>query len=580
MTQQQTRSVLPLTLYAHHFSNQLHYFADTFAGIIETGENARHVGLLTSQQRLINWVTIQLPPPPQQVLLFGIGSGVLAMQLVGLGYQVSVYIENIDATTEALNSFAKKLTLLTELPPTACYDVAMIIESQHSIAPLAFFNQLYKLLNQQASVYQLSSVSLKRYHDDEFERLPLLDTYKKQIARCGFQVNEPVMLTDYITESLDDFVKNMSRQKLYLCERLHLSARNFTRLVIELEQQRQRYHDGRYGYAFLHFEKTKLPRWHTSEVTEQDQAAVSGLFAQVFKHPLSKKVWQWKYAGEHGMGTAAWRDGQLVAHYGGMVRRILYFGQPEKAAQICDVMVEEKERGVLTRKGAFFLSGASFPECYLGHGNDVLLGFGFPTYHHQRIAELLNLYTEVGRMVEITWQPLTGKPKLLSRIRHINPDNKHDQSIVNQLWRHMKAELTDHIVGIRDWKQVKYRYFDHPENNYDVLLITRRFTRQPLGVIVLRREENFYKLLDIIAPTKHIPIILEQTRRIVAQWGGEKVVLWITNNYANLLHELGEAEVKELDVCIPHCTWYKGQGPDVEEVKDKWLLLGGDTDFM
>jgi hypothetical protein len=124
---------------------------------------------------------------------------------------------------------------------------------------------------------------------------------------------------------------------------------------------------------------------------------------------------------------------------------------------------------------------------------------------------------------------------------------------------------------------VRHRYLEHPHKKYELLLVSRRFSGQPLGIIVLYRDEAVCKLLDIIAPLRQIPLLIRQARRIAGHWGAKTLSLWITENFVSLFSRAG-GELHPLDIRIPHCIWY--EGPPVEAVRNKWWLMGGDTDFL
>jgi hypothetical protein len=278
------------------------------------------------------------------------------------------------------------------------------------------------------------------------------------------------------------------------------------------------------------------------------------------------------------MATAAWQDSQIVAHYGGILRELRYFGNPKWGVQIVDVMVSTQQRGVLTRRGPYFLVGATFPECYAGYGAKVLLGYGFPTARAIRTAEVLGLYADVGKMTEIRWPTITGRPHWWTRIRHLHPlENSHDRQVIDDLWAQMFPFFTQDIIGVRNWQYVHYRYLEHPHKQYELLLVTRRFSNKPLGVVIIYREGETCKLLDLIAPPSHFPLLIQQIRRMAGLWGMSTVSTWITENFASLFIQIG-GEPHPVDVRIPHCIWYAG--PPTEEVRGHWWLMEGDTDFM
>lgn len=64
------------------------------------------------------------------------------------------------------------------------------------------------------------------------------------------------------------------------------------------------------------------------------------LFEKIFKHKMSPEMWQWKYGSERCKAIGIWCENALIAHYGGMGRSVLYFGKPQMAVQIGDVMVD------------------------------------------------------------------------------------------------------------------------------------------------------------------------------------------------------------------------------------------------
>jgi len=431
------------------------------------------------------------------------------------------------------------------------------------------------LLIESGQLLLVDEVSLRRTPEDDTNSLPFLKYTLAQAERCGFKLIKQLDWSKQAAPTVDYLLRAIETHRAQLLLDLALSEATLTALLDSLKSYQQKYRDGRYGYVLLLFEKIQAPRWKLSEVTAEDYPAIQTLFEVTFNQKLSQTLWQWKYG--NGMAIAAWRQGNIVAHYGGVVRNLHYFGLPKKGVQIADVMVSAKERGVLTRRGPYFLVGATFPEYYAGYGAPILLGFGFPTKRAMQTAERLNLYAEVGKMVEIRWQTLGGKASLGSRIRHLVASEAEE--IVNTLWAQMSRDFPQAILGVRDWQHIQHRYLTHPQKQYEMLLISQRFTERPLGVVLLQRsaDNQTCHLLDIIAPVKQIPLLIKQVRRITGNWGIKTLNLWITENFAEIFTRL-QGVVYPLDIRIPHCIWY--EGPPTEEVKEKWWLMGGDTDFL
>jgi len=569
-------NVYAQSLYLHQGQvDYLHY------GLVEETEDAWEVGAQQAQQRATDLLLTHLPPPPARLLEVGLGLGTLADTLVKRGYEVTAISPDSSQVNRPHHPHLELHGVsFEEFPiPAHRYEILVFQESAQYIQSLTLFNKAHDLLNDNGTLLIMDEVSLRRTRDDSVEGLPLLKYSLAQAERCGFELITHLDLSKQALPTLGYLLKVIEIYQAKLLSELPVSATQLQDLINSLRLYQQKYREGRYGYVLLSFQKRETPRWRITEVTSIHQTAMRTLFKQVFKHPLSSELWAWKYAEGRGLGVAAWQADQMVAHYGGVVRELSYFGQPKTGVQIVDVMVAASQRAILTRRGPYFLVGATFPECYAGYGSKILLGFGFPTARAIRTAELAGLYADVGKMVEIRWSCETTWPHLGSRIRHLHPQTiLQDRDLIDLLWEQMRAQLSQYIVGVRDWSYVRHRYLEHPHKQYELLLVTRRWGGQPLGMVVVYRDletPTLCKLLDIIAPPAQIPLLLRQTRRVVASWGRSTLSLWITEQCA---HWFGGGEIHPLEVRIPHCIWY--EGPPTEEVRGHWWLMGGDTDFM
>ena len=244
---------------------------------------------------------------------------------------------------------------------------------------------------------------------------------------------------------------------------------------------------------------------------------------------------------------------------------------------MCDVMVDPRERGVMTKQGAMFLTTATMLELYLGL-QPADLPFGFPSGRHERLGERLGLYAEVGRIAELRWPALLGRPHLSTRVRHLDRDD-HDgnRRLITKLWEAMSRDLNEAILLIRDWDYLVYRYLDHPTHHYDLILVTSRFSGKPLGLLVLRRlDDDTVELLDLIGPLDRIPILVDQARRLAGRWGARSLFGWITRQHVERF-ATPDVSITDPDVSIPTNVWV--DGPAVESLKDRWWLMSGDTEF-
>ena len=192
------------------------------------------------------------------------------------------------------------------------------------------------------------------------------------------------------------------------------------------------------------------------------------------------------------------------------------------------------------------------------------------------VAERMGLYTKAGKMAEMRWEPSTPHLRLHTRVRALTRSNAADQELVDGLWAAMANDLQDSVVGVRDWKFLEHRYFGHPHNKYEVMVVTSRWTGKALGVMVLRRLDGSCELLDVVAPLSNLGLVLDQARRMTARWSLPYLYCWITTNQAQHFEACGGKQ-EELNVYIPTSCWT--DDPRVDMLVNKWWLMSGDTDF-
>jgi hypothetical protein len=326
----------------------------------------------------------------------------------------------------------------------------------------------------------------------------------------------------------------------------------------------------------LIFQKKQVPpRWQLGHLSDPGFVGFSKLFRDSFQLEPNPPLWNWKYGEGRGRSVIATRGGRLIAHYGSTLRAVSVFGDVGTAIQICDVMVDPHERGVMTRQGAMYITTTTFLEIYLGL-LQYDIAYGFPNRRHMQLGERLGLYAEVARMVEIRWRPTTPKPSPGSRLHALNADSLSYQGLINKVWSKMAKDLAGKIVIIRDWDYIKYRYFRHPTNSYSVFGVISRWTGKLEGVIVLRQENQMCELVDMVVPLAKLPKMIDQACRVASRWGCESLYCWCTDYHAPLL-ATHAGVISPLDISVPASLWPPGR--ETAHLKDKWWLMSGDTEF-
>ncbi|HEY0962311.1 MAG TPA: GNAT family N-acetyltransferase [Pseudomonadales bacterium] len=314
------------------------------------------------------------------------------------------------------------------------------------------------------------------------------------------------------------------------------------------------------------------------ELTPADAPAMRALFTKIFQKEMSQPLWDWKYARPHCAALGVWRGDELVAHYGGMGTDIQYNGQPARAVQICDVMVDTTVRQSVRTQSPFFLSTSAFLERYIGYDNPFLLGFGFPSDRHMALAAHLKLYAPVGKMWELSWaldaqprMPWLLKADLLDAANFTRYRKQLDALGVQQA-----AGLRERIVARKDADFVSWRYLHHPLERYTLLLVTHRISRRTIGLCVLKVEDERVLWMDAIAPLANLPALAQVARAATWLLERRKLVLWCSEPDVNRFGAVSAATA--LPITTPANVWTPGPAPDV--LKDKWWLLAGDTDWL
>lgn len=303
------------------------------------------------------------------------------------------------------------------------------------------------------------------------------------------------------------------------------------------------------------------------------------LFEQVFGHAIDRRLTAWKYGPGRGLSIALvdHREAaapRAVAHCGLVFRDLLIQGRPVRGAQIADSMVSREQRGRL-RGGSPFERVGRFAQQQLGGplnpGNPDRFVYGFPSDRAMRLGCHLGLYREIDRIHEVSWSACEGR--LPERVEAAG-DGERAQ--VDQLWRGMRHDLADALVGVRDGAWFLDRYLRHPTHRYQVHRVRSRWWRRPLGYFALREEGGRLELSDWVAPLAHTGELIDAARAVAWQQGGQPLFTWAARRAVPLLQPRA-ASVTETQFGI----LCRGDTPEADHQRwrDRWWLSPGDTDY-
>lgn len=318
----------------------------------------------------------------------------------------------------------------------------------------------------------------------------------------------------------------------------------------------------------------KVGRWQVGWAHKEHETELLKLFQTSFDQTMPVEQWRWKYRNSEPLGSYVKEQGRLVAFYGGMPRRIRLLGEKGTAVQIGDVMVAPRQRRVFTRHGALFLAASTFTEGLVGPDKPYLCGFGFPSERHNRLGEHLGLYGRIGELLEAEWQPLASRQGLTSTVQ---PLESAQLDLLQQLWQDMADDLHEKVVLERDKSYIQSRFLQHPTVDYMSLLVRQRFTRKPLGLLILRdRGAEGVELIDMVGALRSFPLLVTTAQRITGKLRRPRLFAWLTDLVADALQETNP-QLKDLNLPLPVLRWK--QTRDLLDTRDQWWLIGGDTDF-
>ena len=316
--------------------------------------------------------------------------------------------------------------------------------------------------------------------------------------------------------------------------------------------------------------------WRLRSPETADAESCKSLFKATFGFEMSSDLWNWKYGNEQARSVIAFRQDRLVAHYGCVTRRVCMYGRNVNVLQICDVMVDIPERGILAHKGAFYQVARATQEIFIGFGGNHEFCYGFPNLRANRLGERLNLYAEIERIMELQWtQPALGK-RMTNSHAEIMTESNFEAAQINNVWHQMSQQMVDRILVVRNSDYWLDRYVHHPLHKYRILSVRSNTDGLLLGVVVLKVDENECKMIDILAPPENMPILVDHAR-FEAKVRGLMLKAWITSGCAPML-ACESSEVTSTEIVIPLNV--HAMRLDMTELVGKWFLMMGDTDFL
>jgi hypothetical protein len=240
-------------------------------------------------------------------------------------------------------------------------------------------------------------------------------------------------------------------------------------------------------------------------------------------------------------------------------------------------MVAPTYRGALSRTGPFFRSAAAYFANMHALYPQACFAFGFPSLRHLKLGVQLGLYLEVDAISTLVWGALPPARHVLTKTRGLHQLlGRAESARLQQLWRAMQQDWPDMLLPVRDAERWNYRYAEHPEHSYRVVLVSNRWTAKPLAAVVIRAHADHLEWLDYLGPRKGIAAAVRAVRMQAGELGLPSVRGWFS---ARLVEEFaqGKATVEPTEIRVP--VNLLGGAPDAARPLAPLWLMAGDTDF-
>ncbi len=409
--------------------------------------------------------------------------------------------------------------------------------------------------------------------------IPNLSSLSQLCQRLGFALKTE-------TKCTQDAIRSLNALGLKLAQAPQQIDSDSLRAIIE--SIKAEFVSGRRCFSVFQFtfSPEQITEFPTAEFLANGEFAgqeISQLFESSFGHAFDVELWRWKYILGKGKSIVAkeHEDGEIVSHYGGAPRDIHFFGELNKAIQVCDVMVVPRLRKYYGKSSLFFKSAATFLEREIGNTVGHLLGFGFPNQKAMNIAIRLGLYEKTDDFVELVFAAPPQSDSQETHLVAIDPQNHRHKTAIDALWQDMQAQCTDYIVGVRDWEYFHYRYFQHPagmRGEYQRFFLMDTKANKVLAAMVWKAHGGDTLLMDLVCAPSAVAQRLDQLLSCDANSEiSGSLKLWITKAWVSRL-QLTSAIENNLGIEIPCNSW--NPGPSAKSLYGKWWLTAGDMDFL
>lgn len=228
----------------------------------------------------------------------------------------------------------------------------------------------------------------------------------------------------------------------------------------------------------------------------KDQEKVLELWQSAFDNPMASSLWQWKYIDnpyETTILICENSNGLPVVFYGGIPFSANDRGKKVLMIHLSDIMSHPDYRG----SGIFIHTANAYFDIF-GARDDLPIMYGFPGKYHFDIGVKYLCYSHLGKGAAF----LTGKVTSIHRqsspshgsVMHMDKPDSCFDTLWDQLARFYP------LCVVRNRAFLEWRYFHHPQKNYEVWCHKDSSTDGYSGYMVLQLDGKKAVIVDMLLP--------------------------------------------------------------------------------
>ncbi len=261
----------------------------------------------------------------------------------------------------------------------------------------------------------------------------------------------------------------------------------------------------------------------------RDDEKVLELWKTAFENEMPFDLWRWKYIDnpyETAILVCENEKNMPVVLYGGIPFKSNFCGKKVWMIHLSDIMSHPDYRG----SGLFIHTANAYFDTF-GNMAETFLMYGFPGKYHFDIGAKYLEYSPIGRgaayFTEKTKTFIQKKGFLPGKIFKIEmPDPCFDE-----LWK--RCEESYPLAVIRDSAFMKWRFFDHPFNDYEVWGIKYPPMNKCRGIMVLRLQDDKAVIVDMVVSKseKKFNDFICDISEMLFKKGIKKIETWVPKDH-------------------------------------------------